>query len=80
MELYSRLEDRYRFEPVAVETTGVIGERGSKLITEIGRRIKQRTGETREVSWLRQRISLAIMRGNAASALATNRPAFGRSP
>ena len=73
------MEDRYRFEPVAVETTGVIGEGSSKFIAEIGRRIKQQTGEAREVSWLRQRISMAIMRGNVASVLATNRPAFGRT-
>ena len=63
-----------------METTGVIGERSSKFIAEIGRRIKQCTGEAREVAWLRQRISIAIMRGKATSNLATmNRPAFGRA-
>ena len=30
-----------------------------------------KTGDRREVSWLRQRLSIAVVRGNAASVLAT---------
>ena len=68
---YSGITDRHRFEPVAVETTGVMGKSTNKLIAELGRRIAAKTGERRETEFLRQRISLAIMRGNAASILAT---------
>ena len=69
---YRRLESRYRFEPLAVETTGAIGKTTSKFIAEIGKRIAQRSGDKRETAWLRQRISIAIMRGNSSSILATS--------
>ena len=68
---YSALTDRYRFEPVAVETTGVIGLSSFALLREIGRRMRAVTGEAREFSWLLQRVSIAVARGNASSMLAT---------
>ena len=64
---YAALTQRYRFEPLAVETSGVLGPAISSLLTEIGRRITAQTGEKREACWLRQRISLAIIRGNTAA-------------
>ena len=70
-EFYRGLESRYRFEPVSVETTGVIGKSTSKFLAEIGRRMAHCSGDRRETAWLRQRISIAIMRGNSASILAT---------
>ena len=70
-EFYRDLENRYRFEPLAVETTGVIGKTSNKFLSEIGRRLAQKSGDKRETAWLRQRISIAIARGNAASILAT---------
>ena len=70
-KFYSGLQSRYRFEPIAFETTGVMGKTSAKLITEIGRRITQKTGDKRETAWLRQRLSVAVARGNAASVLAT---------
>ena len=79
-DFYRRLETRYRFEPLAVETTGVIGRSSSKLIAEIGKRIAHRSGDKRETAWLRQRISLAIMRGNASSILATSNKASSYFP
>ena len=69
--LYSNLQTRYRFEPLAIETTGVYGKSSAKLVGEIGRRITARTGEKRETAWLRQRLSIAVVRGNAAAVLAT---------
>ena len=69
---YSSLETRYRFEPISVETTGVLGKSTEKFVAELGRRISGRTGERRETEWLRQRISIAIVRGNAASVMATS--------
>ena len=68
---YSELSDRFRFEPVAVETSGVIGPSTLKFLIELGQRMRERTGERREGLWLLQRISFAIVRGNAASVAAT---------
>ena len=68
---YSNLETRYRFEPLSIETMGTYGNSTAKLVSEIGRRISGVTGEPRETHWLRQRISVAVARGNAASVLAT---------
>ena len=68
---YQNLETRYRFEPLAFETTGVYGKSTAKLVSEIGRKITGATGDKRETHWLRQRISVAIARGNAASVLNT---------
>src|SRR6202042_1467007 len=55
--------------PVAIETMGVFGQEGLNFIHQVGRRIKHSTGESRATSYLIQRISLAIQRGNAASIL-----------
>ena len=68
---YSDLASRYRFEPVSVETTGVFGQSTDKFLAELGKRITARTGEKRETEWLRQRISVAIIRSNTASIKAT---------
>ena len=75
---YTELSERFRFEPLAVETTGVLGPSSLKFVAELGNRIRQYTGERRETQWLFQRISLAVARGNAASVLASARAIHGR--
>ena len=65
--------DTYRFEPIAVETTGVFGDSSSRFISELGKRITNCTHDKRETHWLRQRLSIAVVRGNAASILATGK-------
>jgi len=74
---YSALSNRYRFEPIAVETGGVYGSTTGAVIAEMGRRITEVTGEPRETFWLEQRIGLAIQRGNAHSILAAAVRGFG---
>ena len=69
---YLGLSDRFRFEPVAVETSGVIGPSTLKFLLELGRRMREQTGERREGLWLLQRISFAVARGNAAAVAATS--------
>lgn len=64
---YAALAQRYDFMPLAVETTGVLGPAFSDLLQDIGKRVSQRSGEPRETAWLRQRVSLAVARGNAAA-------------
>ena len=68
---YSEISSRYKFAPIAVETSGVLGPATSKFLRELGRLISARTGERRETTWLYQRLSIAIVRGNAAAVLAT---------
>ena len=70
-EKYAGLADRYLFEPVSVETTGVLGASTAPFIRGLGRRITAQTGDRRETRWLFERLSLAVVRGNAASVLAT---------
>lgn len=74
---YAALGARYRFEPIALETTGVYGETTGTLLSEIGRRITEVTGDPRESVWLEQRIGLAVQRGNAFSILASVREKYG---
>ena len=62
---YQEIAQRYLFEPIAVESTGVYGPSTRKLINTIGSRIRQVTGDPRETQWLKQRIGLAMQRGNA---------------
>ncbi len=64
---YADLAHRYDFAPLAVETSGVLGSAFSDLLQDIGSRVSQRSGEPRETAWLRQRVSLAVVRGNAAA-------------
>ena len=64
---YSEIATRYRFEPISVERTGVFGQLTDKFLAELGKLITARTGEKRETEWLRERISIAIIRSNAAS-------------
>ena len=70
-EHYRSLTDRYHFEPVAVETTGVLGPSTIAFLKRLGKQISTVTGDKREAEWLLERISLAVVRGNAASILAT---------
>ena len=73
---YAALGNRYRFEPVAVETSGVFGNTSGSLIKEIGCRMSGVTGERRKTYWLQQRIGIAIQRGNAHSILAAVRERY----
>ena len=68
---YSTLTDRYLFEPVAIETTGVMGPSTRSFLQRLGRQMSTRTGNSRETSWLIERVSLAVVRGNSASISAT---------
>ena len=70
---YSSLLDRYHFVPFAVETSGVIGPMASALLKKIGSLISVKTGNSSEGTLLYQRISIAIIRGNAAAITAAGR-------
>ena len=70
---YQSLTDRYIFQPVAVETMGVLGASTLTFLRQLGRRITAQTGEKRESTWLFERISLAVVRGNAAAVRSTGK-------
>lgn len=59
------------FVPVAIETSGAWGQQAIGLTKEIGRRIAAITHDNRATSFLRQRLSIAIQRGNATCILGT---------
>ena len=71
LDQYQELEKEYLFVPVAIETLGSWGQAGLKLVKELGRMIKEKSGETRSTQFLFQRCSIAVQRGNAASVLGT---------
>ena len=50
---------------------GTFGEEALKLVKQLGRRLIAISGDLRSTSFLFQRISMAIQRGNAASVLDT---------
>jgi len=55
------------FYPFAIETAGTWHEMAIELTKEIGRRITTTTEDTRETTFLFQRLSMALQRGNAVS-------------
>ena len=68
---YRVLGDRYQFEPLAFETTCVFGPSTLTIINNLGRRLKAETGDPRETLWLKQRLGMAVLRGNALCVLAS---------
>ncbi len=68
---YRDLATSHIFVPVAIETSGAFGPRTREFLTELGQRVRQVTGEVRSRTYLLQRLSVAIQRGNVASVLGT---------
>jgi len=53
------------FIPFAIETLGVWGVQALEFVSDIGQPLTSTTHEPRSTTFLRQRISVAGMRGNA---------------
>jgi len=64
-EKYAALDGRYIFEPIAIETLGVFNTSTRQLLSNLGRKISESTGEAREASFLFQRCSVLVQRFNA---------------
>ena len=64
---YTDLSRTHIFVPLAFETMGSWGQQCMDFVKELGRRLVTITGEKREATFLTQRISLAIQRGNATA-------------
>ena len=56
---------------MAVETLGVFGPETCGLVKDLGRRIAHATLEPLSTHCLRQRISIAVQRGNAVAILSS---------
>ena len=65
-EKYADLLTHYQFVPIAIETLGPIGDEASAFFKELGCRIAAVTGDMRTMSFLWQRLSVAVQMGNAA--------------
>ncbi|CAH2217619.1 jg135 [Pararge aegeria aegeria] len=68
---YENLDSSFIFVPFGVETLGLWGPEARALFKELSKRVIESTGDPRAGSYLGQRLSLAIQRGNAASILGT---------
>ena len=67
---YHDLQSNYHLQPVAIETTGVCGKSTAPFLSGLAKKLVDVSGDPRECQWLHQRLSLAVVRGNAASILA----------
>ena len=68
---YTCLEPIYSFTPVAIESSRVCGPLTLELLKDLGRRLSRVTGEDSSYTYLLQRLSVAVQRGNSASILGT---------
>jgi len=62
---YAELDSCYLFQLIAVQTLSVFNSSANSLLNEIGWKISINTGESRESSFLYQRISVLVQRFNA---------------
>ena len=68
---YQALEQQFIVQPIGFETMGSWGAGAKAFLTDVGHRVKQATGNQRAMEFLRQRVSIEIQRGNAASVMGT---------
>ena len=61
------LERRFKSQPVAVETSGSLGQSTAYFLKDLGRRIPREGGDRRATEYLFQRVSLVVPRGNATA-------------
>jgi hypothetical protein len=61
----------YAFVPIAIETLGAWGPCALEFCADLGGRIARHTGDARATAFLKQRLDMAIQRGNAAAVVGT---------
>ena len=62
---YAALDGRYMFVPIAFENLGVLNASAKFLLTHLSKRLFEKSGESRETSFLFQRLSVLLQRFNA---------------
>lgn len=70
---YSNLSAGYCFIPLAFETLGPLNVEGNEFITTLGKQLSAVTGDKRESSFLRQRLSICLQRYNSVCVKGTIR-------
>ena len=70
---YSHLDQGHSFVPVAIETAGVFGPETMDFMRELGSRLQLASADRNSFTYLIQRLSVAVQRGNAASVLGSAR-------
>jgi hypothetical protein len=68
---YATIATTHIFVPLAFETLGPWGTEAIRFVQELGHRISAHTGDPKETSYLQQRLSVAIQRGNRIACLGT---------
>lgn len=71
VEKYSDLSSTHIFTPLGFETMGHWGPSTINFVKELGKLMEEASGEKRATVFLRQRLSIAIQRGNAAAVRGT---------
>ena len=66
---YEELARNHIFAPLACEVTGMWCREAVEVFQELGNRISEATGDKRETSFLFQRLSIALQKGNATCML-----------
>ena len=69
MKYAAHLDHNHIFTPIAIETSRVFGSETLKFLRELGHCLRQASGECNGYSYLLQRLSVAVQRGNAASVM-----------
>ena len=69
LKYVGNLPDTYEFIPLGFETLGSMGPAAREFLSSLGRRLTATTGCDRAGDFLRQRLSLEILRGNVGSIL-----------
>ena len=64
---YAELVSSNLFTPIAIESLGTWGASAEEICRDIGARLAAITGDPRSHLFLKQRLALAVQRGNAAS-------------
>ena len=64
---YNDLMTTHIFVPIAVETSGAWCNQSAQFIEDLGRRINAITNDPLETTYLFQRLSVALQRGNAVA-------------
>ena len=72
MQLYQDLEPTHAFIPIAIETSGVFGEKALAFFREIGKRLRLKTNDPQSFFHLCQRISVYVQKFNCVSVLGSS--------
>ena len=65
LEKYSNLASSHFFVPIAIESSGVFDSKTMSFIKDLGKRIARQSGDPKSTAFLLQRLSAAVLLGNA---------------